>query len=49
VSVPAGALVAPQAAAPPDRTAVQRVVEPVMKEIVPVGVSVPDFEVTTAR
>ena len=46
---PTGALVAPQAASPPDRTAVHRVVEPMVKEIVPVGVPVPDFGVTTAR
>src|SRR6516162_4995169 len=48
VSVPAGAVVAPQAATPPDRTAVHKVVEPVVKVIVPVGVPVPDFGVTTA-
>ena len=40
---------APQAATPPDRAAVHKLVEPVVKEIVPVGVPVPDFGVTTAR
>jgi hypothetical protein len=49
VSVPTGALVAPQAATPPERTAEQRLVEPVVKEIVPVGVPVPDSGVTVTK
>jgi hypothetical protein len=49
VSAPTGAVVAPQAATPPERTALQRVFLPVVKVTFPVGVPVPDCGVTVTK